>query len=176
MSATAATLLLESYNHAALSQHKRILGILTNRAMSLKARLEVVIRLTRAGRPVRKLLDVLHNPILEHLPPEGRTELAVGLSALHTSNVSLLKFVEEYTTAVEQVLHVGYWRPIFKWAVSRLIKLDQELVSYVEAIQCLDDNVLILSRNDQESVARLLINPPEPNERLRSALKKHTLR
>ncbi len=175
MSAEATTLFLESYSHAAISQNKRVRGILALHSLELRWIIEAAIRLRKVGSSVKKLVNLIHDSALEHLPQESRSDLARNLNEVHVSNLELLNVIEKYTKLIAEYLHGGYWRPIYRWAASLLVKYDGELSAHIEAFQLVDSAFLTLSKNDQETVARLLINPPEPNERLRRALEQHTM-
>jgi hypothetical protein len=157
---------LQGHSYAFLAKTHFTLAELSEQA---QWHLTTVFSLRGLVSDFKKILDFLHDkPLMELLSEEQKSELAAVMRKSLTANRSLL--------ATLRYVDFGMWRSLYNAPQRSLEACIDNLASHVTALEIADCTVLALSKRDQEQVAKLLANPPEPNPRLRKSLEKHTMR
>jgi hypothetical protein len=157
---------LQGYGYAFLAKTHFTIAEISEQA---RRHLRIVFSLRGLVNDFKKVLDFLHDkPLMELLSNLQKAELAAVMRKGLDANRSLL--------ATLRYVDLGMWRPLYNGPQRSLESCIDDLSAHVSALEIEDCTVLALSKREQEQVAKLLADPPDPNSKLRKSLEKHTMR
>jgi len=156
---------LQGWNYSALARTYRVRSGLAELSEHARKHLEIAIGLRGIVRDLRTILDMLHRPFIEELSNEQRLDIAQSTGKVYEGNANILRRL--------RTTDLGFWTFLYTAPIESLDRYNLELHAHTVSFKNVESAVLSFSHKDQQQFVGALLNPPEPNERLRAAAERH---